>query len=448
MNRIDEFAFPVPMKTIPADESARPHQSQHQRKAEQLAKEFTEKFSKKLGMNRREFLSTGCGMAVSFMAMNCVFGQFFAVDQAEAADLAMAAERKQALAGQFIFDVQTHFVSPAYAEERMLALREGAKKWNPDLKAEKLDLEKLRFDNFYREVYELSDTKLAMLSSAPNDDPKKWFLRNDEMAKARDLVNQKAGRKVLYSHALVTPGHPRWMEDLDQAISEFKPDAWKGYTTGIPFEASKYPWRLDDEKLMYPAYDKMAKAGIINVCIHKGLLPSQYQVIMPTTWQYGKVDDLGKAAKDWPQLNFIIYHAALRDGGEPSAADIGEFEKSGYIPWVTDLARIPENNNVNNVYADLGSTFGITSVSAPNYCAGILGTLIKGLGRDHILWGTDSVWYGSPQWQIEAFRRLEIPEDLQKKFGFQALGPADGETKTMIFGGNAAKLYKVEGQAT
>ena len=43
----------------------------------------------------------------------------------------------------------------------------------------------------------------------------------------------------------------------------------------------------------------------------------------------------------------------------------------------------------------------------------MLGILVKGLGADHVLWGTDSVWYGSPQWQIEAFRRIEIPDDLQ-----------------------------------
>jgi len=63
------------------------------------------------------------------------------------------------------------------------------------------------------------------------------------------------------------------------------------------------------------------------------------------------------------------------------------------------------------------------------------------LGADHVLWGTDYVWYGSPQWQIEAFRRIEIPKDLQKKFGFAPLGPADGKVKNTVFGQNAARLY-------
>ncbi len=73
-----------------------------------------------------------------------------------------------------------------------------------------------------------------------------------------------------------------------------------------------------------------------------------------------------------------------------------------------------------------------------------MGTLIKGLGADHVCWGTDAVWTGAPQWQIEGLRRLEIPEDMQKKHGFAPLGAADGPVKTAIFGGNNAKLYDIE----
>jgi len=71
----------------------------------------------------------------------------------------------------------------------------------------------------------------------------------------------------------------------------------------------------------------------------------------------------------------------------------------------------------------------------------MLGQLIKGMGADHVVWGTDAIWTGAPQWQIEAFRRLEIPEDLRKKYGYAALGAADGRVKNAIFGENNARLY-------
>jgi hypothetical protein len=72
-----------------------------------------------------------------------------------------------------------------------------------------------------------------------------------------------------------------------------------------------------------------------------------------------------------------------------------------------------------------------------------IGTLVRGLGTDRVLWGTDSVWYGSPQWQVEAMRRLEIPEAMRKKHDFAPLGAADGLVKTAIFSSNAARLYGI-----
>ena len=185
----------------------------------------------------------------------------------------------------------------------------------------------------------------------------------------------------------------------------------------------------------------MLKAEVPIVCIHKGLLPRRLR--SGSHWEYAGTGDIGRAARDWPLLTFAIYHSAIRSGSPPTAKEAAQFEERGYIAWVSDLAKIPTEWGVDNVYAELGSVFAVTAISNPRYCAGILGTLIKGLGHERVLWGTDSVWYGSPQWQIEALRRLEIPEDLRRKFGFEELGPADGPVKKAILGGNAARLYGV-----
>jgi predicted TIM-barrel fold metal-dependent hydrolase len=248
------------------------------------------------------------------------------------------------------------------------------------------------------------------------------------------------GARRLLCHAVFTPGHPGWQEGIDRAISEYKPDAWKGYTVGDPSRFSRFPFRLDDEKLVYPAYEKFLKAGIRNVCIHKGLMPFSFLEKFGN-WRYGKVDDLPKAARDWPDINFIIYHAAFSPLLLIPRGFLESFEKSGRIEWVTDLAEVPQKHGVKNVYADIGTTFAVTAVMHPRLAAGVLGTLVKGLGEDHVLWGTDSVWYGSPQWQIEALRRIEIPPDLQEKHGFSPLGGADSEVKEKVLGRNGAKLY-------
>ena len=55
-----------------------------------------------------------------------------------------------------------------------------------------------------------------------------------------------------------------------------------------------------------------------------------------------------------------------------------------------------------NVYAELGSTWRFL-LTRPTQAAHVLGKLLVHLGEDRILWGTDSIWYGSPQDQISAF---------------------------------------------
>ncbi|MCX7373052.1 MAG: hypothetical protein NTW56_11590 [Alphaproteobacteria bacterium] len=103
-----------------------------------------------------------------------------------------------------------------------------------------------------------------------------------------------------------------------------------------------------------------------------------------------------------------------------------------------------ERTGLRNVYADVGAVFAGVVIGHPRLAAGMIGTLVKGLGADRVIRGTDSVWYGSPQWQIEALRRLDMPDGLKRRFGLSDLGPDNGPLKTSILGGNAARLYGVE----
>jgi hypothetical protein len=62
-----------------------------------------------------------------------------------------------------------------------------------------------------------------------------------------------------------------------------------------------------------------------------------------------------------------------------------------------------------NVYAELGSTWRFL-MRDPDSAAHTIGKLVKYIGEDNVLWGTDSIWYGSPQDQIQAFRTFQISE--------------------------------------
>ena len=444
------FRSPVPTRMISNGEFNPLPQTPEQRRFEARLKELADGAAKKLGLSRRNFLRTSCGMAAAFVALNDVFGRVFEVTPAEAAEPEVSGARANQLAGQFIFDDQTHFVKDDYEVKAILFLAKYADAhWNPGLLKDSygLSLDRYKFDNYVKEIFLDSDTKIALLSGAPFDNPAAWFLSNDQMRQAADSINSVAGSKRLFFHSVFTPLQPGWMDEVERCIEQVKPTSWKGYTVGDPLNVAttKYPWRLDDEKNLYPFYEKAVKAGITTICIHKGLLPADYATSIPGgKWKYANVDDVPKAAKDWPQLSFVMYHSALRPFAESPEAALAQFEKNGYIEWVSDLAEIPAKHGVGNVYADIGTSFAMSATANPRFCAAFMGTLIKGLGADHVFWGTDAVWYGSPQWQIEALRRLEIPEDMQKKHGFAALGPASGQIKAAIFGYNAARHYNLQ----
>ena len=438
---------PVPTQMVSSDEFYPDPQNARQRDVEARLLAMADDLGKKQGLDRRRFFQTAAGMAASFVAMNEVYGSLFDVSKAEAATPDMAQERANALKDQFIMDMHTHFLRDDTRITSFVNMRAAVGKagWNKQLAGKEQTIEDLKFENYKKEIFLDSDTKIALISSAPSDIEQDWFLTNEQMAAARDKVNKEAGSRRLFSHVIFTPGQPGWLEKL-QAGLELKPESCKGYTIGdnTHKELSRYPWRLDDEKVTYKGYELMVKAGIKNVCVHKGLFAPGVEKQFPNLRGFADVADVGQAAKDWPNLNFIIYHSAYRHvGGDPAVA-LAEFNRTGRIAWTSDLADIPQQYGVSNVYGDVGQLFAMTLVSEPNVCAALMGTLIKGLGADHICWGTDSLWTGSPQWQIEGLRRLEIPEDMQKKYGYAPLGPADGPVKSAIFGGNNARLYGVE----
>jgi predicted TIM-barrel fold metal-dependent hydrolase len=443
------FDSPIPTQIVSSDEFAPTPQTARQREVEARLKTLADELAHRQGISRRQFLRTAAGMAAAFVAMNDVYGPLFGVSRAEAATPDMADERANQLSGQFIFDGHTHFLREDTQLEGFVRMREAVGKagWNPELAGKPQTIEDLKFDNYLKEVFYDSDTKIALISSAPSDVAADWFLTNQMTAEARARVNELLGSRRMLSHAIFTPGQRGWLDEVDRAIAEDQPDSFKGYTIGdnTHKDSSRYPWRMDDENVVYPFYDKAWKAGIRNICVHKGLFPPSVERQYPHLRAYCDVRDVGQAAKDWPMLNFIIYHAAYRfpGGGTPEEA-LAEFEKSGRIDWVTDLAEISGKYGVSNVYGDLGQVFATTTVAQPRLCAAIMGTLIKGLGADRVVWGSDAVWTGAPQWQIEGLRRLEIPEDMQAKYGFAPLGLATGPVKSAIFGETSARLYGIE----
>ncbi|MBL8700331.1 MAG: amidohydrolase family protein [Alphaproteobacteria bacterium] len=440
---------PLPTQVVSSDEFMPIPQTERQRKVEARLNDLADELGRKRGLDRRQFFKTTAGMAAAFVAMNDVYGPLYGVNRAEAAVPGAAEARLAQFKDQFVMDVHTHFLRDDTRLEGFVRAREAVGKagWNPALAGKPQTLDDLKYANWFKEMFLDSDTKVALISGSPSEDKRDWFLTNEMKRDARAKVNAAAGSKRCLSHMIFAPGYDGWLDEVDRSLAEDKPDSAKGYTVGdnTNKHLARTPWRMDDEKLVYPFYEKILKAGVDIVCVHKGLYPPETAQRFPHLTSFARVDDVGKAAKDWPQIRFVIYHSAFRWTGQGNAANgLAQFEQTGRVEWTSDLAEIPAKYGVSNVYGDLGQIFAQTTVVEPRLCAALMGILVKGLGADHVVWGTDAVWTGSPQWQIESLRRLEIPEDIQSKHGFAPLGPADGPVKTAIFGGNSARMYRYD----
>ena len=481
--------MPVPTQLISNGEFPPKPQSTQQQRVEARVNELTDQASAKLGVSRRSFLTSSGGMAASFLAMNEVFGHFFDVD-AQSLFIPEAYAQTGPPRDLFVFDDQLHMVRgsryDAAAPLRGLAQGPSATAfksnplnprgvkdehgdawgvWNRALVGLPNSPENFLITQFIKDVYLDSQVTVGLLSNVPAgvvDPPGSSAPRNIEEAQkgeiltaaqtaaARDFVNKVSGSQRMLAHALLYVGKGN-LDYIRQQAEELKPDSWKGYNIGTSAKVDDDPrspmrqWRHDDEAVAYPTFEliqslyqkvKAEKPGFNNICVHKGLVDN-----MPPRPEVGHPSDLPKAAKDWPGLNFITYHSCIQPAFfmYDSLAQVNSGKLREGVPditWTTEYAVLCRD--LPNVYAEIGTTWASSIVTFPTVAAHLLGQLLKFFGPDRVVFGSDSVWWGSPQWQIEALWRFQIPEEMRRRYGYPALTT---EIKRKILGLNSARLY-------
>jgi len=484
---------PVPTRMISNGEYMPAPQTEKQKRVEARIAELAEAASKKLGISRRQFLASSGGTAAALVAMNDVYGSYFTVTENELFEPAAHAEAAPPK-DLFVFDDQLHMVRgsrPSPAELRAIAQgpssapkvkanpfnsREQKDErgetwsvWNPALVGLPIDPGYAHITQFIKDVYLDSQVTIGLLSNVtasmvqvegePSRPPKNAeeaqrgeILTAAQTAAARNFINQISGSTRMLCHGLLYVGKGN-LPFIQQQIDENQPDSWKGYNISNSAKVDDDPaslmrqWRHDDPEVAYPTFEliqknyeklKDKKPGFNNICVHKGLAPG------PPDPKRGHPDDLPKAARDWPKLNFISYHSCIQPNFflADTLADVKTEKLRGGVPnisWTTEYAQLV--GGLPNCYAEIGTTWASSVVSFPTIAAHIMGQLMKFMGEDRIVFGSDSVWYGSPQWQIEAFWRFQIPAALREKYGYPELTES---AKRKILGLNSAKLYGIQ----
>jgi len=428
-----------------------------------------------LGMERREFLASTMGMATTLAVINQ-----FGTGCGNASDKGMTMDGgTTAVAGvdndvpflvppeamcedvgifdgdEFIFDVQTHSFDDGEWREKFPFYARAIETPAPFACDEPEQLDCYDKDHYAELMFTDSDTAMSVITSWPGTTCGGGLttlcglpLSNEGMAELRDWINQKAMSQRVINQIQVMPNDrvEYQKEIMTMAFEELGAASWKAYPA----------WRSPNYKPNdvqggegYFLTDDIGREfiehglslGLHNFAIHKGLPILDFDV------EHNQPHDIGPAAKEYPDANFVVFHSAISAGTD-------QYITPDQVPYDPDEARptgvnqlvrtVLDNDVANkNVYGELGTTWAVVSRD-PTAAQHVIGKLLKYLGEDNVVWGTDSILQGSPQGQIESFRRFQISPEFQDRYGYPEI---TDEIRRKIFGLNAARIYRVDPEA-
>ena len=388
--------------------------------ANAIAQEAATRNARRTALGRRDFLVSAAGAATALLAINDAnaaagrTGGFFALGADSALD---AAEAESVLGKQeFIFDVQGHYVPPNVAKRRKRECAQFDYVSRDYMRC-------LGADDFVKDVFLDADTDMMVLSFVPSRRDAEP-LTIEEAVATQKIVDELEGTDRLLVHGRVNPNQDGDLDGMDELAERYGVSAWKTYTQWGPDGAGFY--LTDDVGLAF--IERARKLGVKNICIHKGIPFGQ------RSYEHSLCDDIGPVAKQYPDVNFLIYHSGWVPGQAERPYDPDHNEGVDSLIRSVEAAGLGTGSNV---YAELGSTWrGL--MRDVDSAAHTIGKLVKHLGEENVLWGTDSIWYGSPQDQIQAFRAFQIAPGLRERHGYAELTPA---LRAKIFGLNALRPY-------
>jgi len=406
--------------------------------------------ARRTGMSRRRFLLSVCGAATTLLVLNACSneeskakgrnkpGGQYDIPPGAGTDPDAA---RAALAGdEFVFDIQGHFleyrVNPATRQARDF--------WTgfPQRGCGEQD-QRMCFSisHFMEEVFLKSDTSMVVLSTlpiAPEGSPMSTSLMDETRRLSEALCHDQ--RVLLHGQAFPNIGDlAANLDAMASAAQRYHLIAWKVFTNYPDlYDGTGNACRLDDaDPALAPVGEafiaQAVKLGIPTITAHKGLSRT-----LGYSSDYATPADFGPAARAHPDVRFVAYHS-----GYEAEVPEGPYEAATAGVGVNRLISSMHGSGIGpnqNVYAELGTTWW-SVMGSPDEAAHVVGKLLRYVGENNVLWGTDALFYGAPQDQIQAFRAFQITPEYQDRYGYPALTE---KIKRKVLGLNALRLHDVD----
>ena len=410
------------------------------------ARDAADENARRVGMSRREFLLSICGAATTLLVLDACTreavrsvspgatpGGGYEIPSEATTDPEAAHE---AIGGEeFVFDIQGHLL-----EYDLNPILNGQDFWQrfPQQSCGEDDPRVCySIESFLELMFLRSDTSMLVLSALPIF-PEGSPLSTEVMDETRRIAEGLCRDERVLLHAQALPNldpSESSLDAMDRTVADYPIAAWKTFTH-FPdvFEHNGKAWWLDDHDPALPQVgerfiERAVRLGVPTICAHKGFSGES---------PYASPRDIGPAARRHPEARFVVYHSGF-EARVPEGPYTAATANVGVNRLITSMKKAGIGPN-ENVYAELGSTWWYV-MRSPVQAAHVLGKLLKYVGEDNVLWGTDCLFYGSPQDQIQALRSFTISDEFQEQHGYPEL---TRRITDKILGANGARLYGVE----
>lgn len=427
---------------VPARENAR------DRAINELIRSSIDDSVTRTGVDRRRFLQGAGAVAASLAAFDLAGCGNSATSQhrhgrggkysAPPPEDTVACQQALAGTGEFIVDVHTHHVIPGgpwvqNAPETtglVLSMLPPGCSDNPRLDC-------VDRATYLHDLFLASDTDVAVLTDVPNSGPSNAPIPFPSALTTQQIAGELAhggASRMLVENIIAPNVGPlgATLDEMSSAAQSGPPSAFKVYTAWSP---TGQGFSLEDPAIGLPTIQHAHDLGVKVFVAHKGL------PLMNFDAAFNHPEDIVAVSRQFSDMNFVVYHAAW----DPSYVE-GPYNPAAAVGIDSLLAALDRHNvpPSDNVWVDLATVWR-QLLTQPDQAAHAIGKLLSRVGPDRVMWGTDAIWYGSPQAQIMAMRAFQITPEFQDRYHYPAL---TAEVKAAIFGLNAAKLFGVDPSAT
>ena len=267
---------------------------------------------------------------------------------------------------------------------------------------------------YLHDLFLASDTTMAVLTDVPNSGPSNAPIPFPEALSTQQITAGLTGggaSRLLVENIIAPNVGPlsATLDEMSSAVATGPPAAFKVYTAWSP---SGQGYSLQDPAIGLPTVQHAHDLGVKVFVAHKGLPLVNFDPA------FNHPDDIVAVSRQFPDMQFVVYHAAWDPTHVEGPYDPERHHRHRHPAGrARPPRRAAERQRLGRRRPPCGASCSPRPTRPPTPWA----SCSAGSARSGCMWGTDAIWYGSPEPQIMAMRAFQITPEFQDVYHYPAL---------------------------